>query len=295
MHVSCPKCKARLSVADDKLRPEGTKFKCPKCASVMLVRGTPERAEETPAETVAAGPPKKTGAAAPLRPENKRKQKRFSFHGEILLDNAILVKGIDLSEGGVYVYTGRSFVVGSEIEVAIPTEKGKLTVNAKVQHNQPGIGMGLMFVELDALQRARIRELMKSMDKTEAEKGTVLLVDDNASTRRINKSKLVLEGFHVLEAKDGTETFKALEAEVPDIIVLDLQLEGMDGIKVLSAIRENPAWKDITVLVLSAMSSKEIIDKAFAAGADKFLVKMVTPPAKLANALKVALKEKTGN
>ncbi|MBI5025908.1 MAG: response regulator [Nitrospirae bacterium] len=123
-----------------------------------------------------------------------------------------------------------------------------------------------------------------------SEKKKVLIVDDNDMTRRMNKSKLMLDGFTVLEAIDGVEAIKVLETEVPDVIVLDLYMEKMDGFKVLALLKGSPKWKDIPVIVFSARGTPVEIEKAMSAGADEFLVKMTTSPVKLSERVKGILK-----
>ena len=123
-----------------------------------------------------------------------------------------------------------------------------------------------------------------------SEKKKVLIVDDNDMTRRINKSKLMLDGFTVLEAIDGVEAIKILETKVPDVIVLDLHMEKMDGFKVLALLKGSPRWKDIPVIVFSARVTPLEIERAMSAGADEFLVKMTTSPAKLSERVKGILK-----
>lgn len=239
------------------------------------------------------GPPPET----PQQPgqQNFRKQTRVPFREEILIDDSILVNGIDLSEGGIYVHTGRSFVVGSEVTVALPLIKGALRLKALVQHDQPGVGMGLHFEGLDEGQKTELHRLIESIEfdqgPSEPTKTSVLIVEDNDTARRISKSSLVLADFQVSEAKGGVEALKSLSSALPDLILLDLNLEDMDGLSLLRTIKQNPAWKEIKIIILTGKSDKEVMDNAYAAGADKFFVKMTTSPAKLASEIRDFLKE----
>ncbi len=106
----------------------------------------------------------------------------------------------------------------------------------------------------------------------------ILLVDDNAQARSINRSRLAVGGFLVEEAENGVEALKKLQESVPDLIILDLMMPIIDGFKVLQMIKTNPALKDIPVVVLSGRGQPEEVEKALKLGATDFLVKMKTNP-----------------
>jgi len=80
----------------------------------------------------------------------------------------------------------------------------------------------------------------------------VLLVDDEDDLRRVMRDLLEREGFSVQEARDGVQALDEVDRHAPDIIVLDLNLPGLDGYKVLSQLRSRPATRDIPVVVVSA-------------------------------------------
>jgi len=221
-----------------------------------------------------------------------RLQKRVPVSCDVLINRSIKVKGLDLSEGGIYVHTGRLFKPGTTLEVMLDLKGKLLTLKAVVQHAQEGVGMGLKFIDIKPEQREDIVAFMEESASLKAlpSKKKILLVDDTDTTRRMNKSKLVLEGYTVIEAKDGLEAIEAMNKESFDLIVLDLYMERMDGFKVLSLMRQNPQLENIPVVVLSARSGTADVDRAMAAGASTFLPKMMTSPAKLAEKIKEILK-----
>jgi PleD family two-component response regulator len=228
----------------------------------------------------------------------RRIHKRVPFTVDILINNAIMVKGIDISIGGLYVHTGRSFRPGDIVDVTIPLNDQKITVRAEIQHNQEAVGMGIKFIGLTNMHRDMISSFIEQRSartsKVKTEKDSVLLIEDNDMLRRMHKSKLVLEGFQVIDVDDPMDAIKFLKTETPDLIILNLFIEKMDGFKVLAILRESPQWKDIPVIVFSAKGTQDVIDKVLDAGADEFLVKMMTSPAKLALSAKRVLKRKSG-
>ncbi len=225
----------------------------------------------------------------------KRKLKRVSLRRDVILNDAIRAQALNLSAGGMFIYTSHSFPVGQSMTVSFALGEGRIRAKAIVRHCQEGVGVGLSFVSLDGEESASIRRFVDSVsEKTEKGAGDgrkrVLLVEDNPLSRKMNRSRLVLDGFTVFEAADGVEALNVLGAEEIDLVVLDLLIPKLDGYKVLSIIRENPMWKEIPVIVCSARTSPQEVQKAMAAGATEFLVKITTAPAKLSQRIKARLK-----
>jgi type II secretory ATPase GspE/PulE/Tfp pilus assembly ATPase PilB-like protein len=101
----------------------------------------------------------------------------------------------------------------------------------------------------------------------------VLLVDDEDSLRRVLKDLLERDGYVVAEARDGVQALDAVDRVGPDIIVLDLNLPGLDGYGVLSHLRSRPATASIPVIVLTAKGDEDNEVRVFELGADDFLAK----------------------
>jgi DNA-binding response OmpR family regulator len=101
----------------------------------------------------------------------------------------------------------------------------------------------------------------------------VLLVDDEDSLRRVMKDLLEREGYHVAEARDGVQALDQVDRVAPDIIVLDLNLPGLDGYGVLSHLRSRPVTAAIPVIVLTAKGDEDNEVRVFELGADDFLTK----------------------
>ena len=102
----------------------------------------------------------------------------------------------------------------------------------------------------------------------------VLLVDDEDMLRKVMKDLLEREGYNVVEARDGVEALDQIDRHGPDIVVLDLNLPGLDGYGVLSHLRSRPATADIPVVVLTARGDEENEVRVFEHGAD---VSLSTP------------------
>jgi type II secretory ATPase GspE/PulE/Tfp pilus assembly ATPase PilB-like protein len=101
----------------------------------------------------------------------------------------------------------------------------------------------------------------------------VLLVDDEDSLRKVMKDLLERDGYLVTEARDGVQALDQVDRVGPDIIVLDLNLPGLDGYGVLSHLRSRPATASIPVIVLTAKGDEDNEVRVFELGADDFLTK----------------------
>jgi len=222
---------------------------------------------------------------------NMRKDKRVKFKKKVLVDNQIMVEALDISERGLFLHTGRSFENGSVVQLGIPSLTGRfdLTVQATVRHNHRGIGMGLQFVDIDESQRTKLKKLIDSLDKAARkeleDRKVILLAGGSDTARNINKSKLVLDGFYVLQATNADAVFDILKNETPDAMVLDWQETSFYSKGLLNQIRKTPQYDNVIVIVLAALTDahteKEILD----AGAERYMAKMDTNPAKLSKTL----------
>jgi type II secretory ATPase GspE/PulE/Tfp pilus assembly ATPase PilB-like protein/ActR/RegA family two-component response regulator len=101
----------------------------------------------------------------------------------------------------------------------------------------------------------------------------VLLVEDEEQLRRVMKDLLEREGYVVAEARDGIQALDQVDRHAPDIIVLDLNLPGLDGYGVLQQLRSRPATRAIPVMVLTAKGDEDNEVRVFELGADDFITK----------------------
>ncbi|MBI2103970.1 MAG: response regulator [Candidatus Omnitrophica bacterium] len=95
----------------------------------------------------------------------------------------------------------------------------------------------------------------------------VLMIDDEASGRKITKLLLERSGYHVLTAPGGEEGLVLAKAEHPDVILLDIMMPKMDGYETLRCLKRDPDTKIIPVLMLTAKGSDQDIAMSFKLGA----------------------------
>jgi len=93
-----------------------------------------------------------------------------------------------------------------------------------------------------------------------------LLVEDNEVNRRLAGFLLRSHGYQVREATTAAAAFEMVDKERPDLIVMDIQLPGMDGLEVTRKLKEQPATADIPVIAVTSYAMKGDREKALAAG-----------------------------
>lgn len=103
----------------------------------------------------------------------------------------------------------------------------------------------------------------------------VLVVDDNSQNLKLVRVLLETEGFDVRTAVDGEEALGELEGFTPRVILMDLQLPGMDGLELTRRLKADPARRDIAIIAVTAYAMKGDEEKARAAGCDAYVSKPI--------------------
>jgi DNA-binding response OmpR family regulator len=105
----------------------------------------------------------------------------------------------------------------------------------------------------------------------------LLMVDDEPTLPRL-LSEFFKNEFETAGASNGEECLQRLENGLtPDVIILDLNMPGLDGLQTVNRIRQNPSWKRIAIIMLSATENSTTRIACLKAGADDFVVKPFNP------------------
>ncbi len=105
----------------------------------------------------------------------------------------------------------------------------------------------------------------------------ILIVDDNPANRDIFQTRLAAQGYEILTASDGEEALAVAREKRPDLILMDIQLPGIDGYEATRLIKAKPALRHIPIIVVTsyALSGDDV--KAKEAGCDAYLAKPFRP------------------
>lgn len=93
----------------------------------------------------------------------KRRSKRYPFIEDVIVDGSKRCTSSDISEHGLYISAIQFFEKDRRIEVTIPFKGEKMVFKAEIKHSQPGIGVGVMFVDLSEQQKQKIKTLIEGL------------------------------------------------------------------------------------------------------------------------------------
>ncbi len=111
----------------------------------------------------------------------------------------------------------------------------------------------------------------------------ILVVDDSKAMRMIVKRNLTAAGYGdgntILEAENGVQGLAVVEAESPDLVLCDWNMPEMNGLEFIVAVRKEPRYKSMTLMMVTTESEQGQIVRALAAGAHEYVIKPFTPDA----------------
>ncbi len=102
---------------------------------------------------------------------------------------------------------------------------------------------------------------------------TVMVVDDSITMRRAGERMLTRNDFEVTTAKDGIDALNKLQEQVPDMMLLDIEMPRMDGFELASEMKKTDKYKDIPIIMITSRTGQKHKDRAKAIGVDRYLGK----------------------
>lgn len=103
----------------------------------------------------------------------------------------------------------------------------------------------------------------------------ILVVDDNAQNLKLARVLLISEGYQVRTATNAEEALQVLDLFSPRLILMDIQLPGMDGLELTRRLKADPSRRGIVVVALTAYAMRGDQEKALAAGCDGYIAKPI--------------------
>lgn len=119
---------------------------------------------------------------------------------------------------------------------------------------------------------------------------SILIVDDNPANMKLVRVLLSSEGYDVHTALDAQEALTELKSSRPDLILMDIQLPGMDGLELTRRLKSDPATRDIKIVGLTAYAMRGDQERILAAGCDGYIPKPIDTRS-LPNSIKGYLKQ----
>lgn len=132
----------------------------------------------------------------------------------------------------------------------------------------------IISIKRKKLLEKKVIDLSEFKDlKENDQENTILVVDDDEVMRAALKRVLEAEGYHILLASDGMEFSKVLENRKLDLILLDVNLPWVDGYELCSLVKSHHSFKQIPIIMISARSNPDDIERGFESGCNEYVVK----------------------
>jgi two-component system cell cycle response regulator DivK len=106
-------------------------------------------------------------------------------------------------------------------------------------------------------------------------KGTILYVEDNSDNRKLVRRVLEVEGYAVVEAKDGAQALAQLESGAIDLALMDINMPDMDGYALTAKIKAMPQFSELPILAVTANVMRGDRERSLQAGCDGYIQKPI--------------------
>jgi two-component system chemotaxis sensor kinase CheA len=127
---------------------------------------------------------------------------------------------------------------------------------------------------VDATSRAHATDVAVTVTETVvAAPRRVLVVDDSVMTRTLERTILEAAGYAVVVAIDGAQALEMLREHPIDLIISDVEMPGMNGLELTSAVRQDERWRHLPIVLVTSLDAPEQVERGAAAGADAYIVK----------------------
>ena len=114
---------------------------------------------------------------------------------------------------------------------------------------------------------------------------TVLLIEDDQTFADMYRLRLELDGYRVIEARDGQTALEIAASAQPDLIFLDIKLPMLDGLAVLEALRAGESTRHTPVVILSSYGEDDLRERGLRLGALEYLIKSHVVPDEVSRAI----------
>ena len=104
---------------------------------------------------------------------------------------------------------------------------------------------------------------------------TILVVEDNELNMKLVRGLIKIGKYRMLEANDAESGIQLIREQRPDLVLMDIQLPGMDGLSATKVIKEDPDFKDIPIVALTSYAMQGDKEKALAAGCTGYITKPI--------------------
>ncbi|WP_413519362.1 Hpt domain-containing protein [Psychrobacter glacincola] len=170
-------------------------------------------------------------------------------------------------------------IAGSRIEVVVkPLGQQFSSLSGISAATIMGDGSVMLILDLIALMRnaALVKDVKQpkvSKQRSLGSNGTILVVDDSVTVRKVTSRFLERQGFTVALAKDGIDAIEILQEMTPDLMLLDIEMPRMDGFEVATQVRHNRRLKHLPIIMITSRTGEKHRERAFEIGVNDYMGK----------------------
>lgn len=113
--------------------------------------------------------------------------------------------------------------------------------------------------------------MIREPDNTNRQSHTILVVEDFEDTRLLMKVWLERKGYRILEAADGARALQIALREVPDLIIMDVEMPGVDGLAATRSMRQHESLRHVPIITVSAYAADQYRAAALEAGSNEYV------------------------
>lgn len=226
---------------------------------------------------------------------------RVGFADRVIINGQLAVRGVDISEGGMFLLTGRSFPPGEALALQFEVLQTQVTVRAAVQFCIDEVGMGMRFTDLADDDRKLIERYVAQRieGKVLEKERRVLLVGSHRLTgrdMRIYINALVGEGFKVVDISGFEDAVSALRKGLDlSCVILAIDTEQDGNYYLLSFLQTMEQYQHLPVLVVTSNQNAHFRTKMMKKGVSKLLIRLSTSPRRLIDEIKAATDKNAGS
>ncbi|MCG7412360.1 Hpt domain-containing protein [Moraxella nonliquefaciens] len=211
------------------------------------------------------------------------KNYRLRYLNEILAGNYFneIVSGSTLPVIIIKTQTGQALalqvdeIVGSRIEIVVkPLGRQLSNLSGISAATIMGDGSVMLILDLLALMRtAQAKREVKEVEPTASRRHLIMVVDDSVTVRKVTSRFLERQGFEVIVAKDGVDAIEILQDNMPDLMLLDIEMPRMDGFEVATQVRHSSRLSHLPIIMITSRTGEKHRDRAFEIGVNDYMGK----------------------
>lgn len=167
-----------------------------------------------------------------------------------------------------------------KIPVLVLTAQHQLNIRVEVAR----LG-GNAFLEKPISPEEILKAVSYELNRTQKPEAKILIVDDDHQMLATLSALLTPWGFQVETLTDPQQFAQTLTLSIPDLLILDIEMPGFNGIELCQVVRGDPRWRELPVLFLSTHHDADIIHQVFTVGADDYVQKPIIGPELIARIL----------